>query len=306
MGVTSLNGIQFYERLQLLLMPPKHHPDVPYVKKVGGSRGHSGGGRGRALPGGGRSLSRGRGRAGCSGAPRLGPQCGLREPRGREGRRTGGGGTQGSARPDARPHAGTHAAHAPLHRAAAGMLGRTLGRHVHRGLPGLPLHPHPHRATPHVPAEPHLHRPRDEVCKYPPGSGGRRAQPPPPLTPHLPSWMRTKPSRSWTNGKAWMSTTRCRCRFEPRGQTARRARPAPHARPCPAPRAFGAPPKRSRPAAQPAPLASAAVGGPSAASRPCRGAEPPPPPPCSAAGPRPAPAPRSHPTIRCFQNPAFL
>ncbi|NXV77672.1 B3A2 protein, partial [Atlantisia rogersi] len=35
MGVTSLNGIQFYERLQLLLMPPKHHPDVPYVKKVG-------------------------------------------------------------------------------------------------------------------------------------------------------------------------------------------------------------------------------------------------------------------------------
>ncbi|NWW81792.1 B3A2 protein, partial [Climacteris rufus] len=35
MGVTSLNGIQFYERLQLLLMPPKHHPDVTYVKKVG-------------------------------------------------------------------------------------------------------------------------------------------------------------------------------------------------------------------------------------------------------------------------------
>ncbi|KAF1631192.1 Anion exchange protein 2, partial [Eudyptes filholi] len=37
MGVTSLNGIQFYERLQLLLMPPKHHPDVTYVKKVGGA-----------------------------------------------------------------------------------------------------------------------------------------------------------------------------------------------------------------------------------------------------------------------------
>ncbi|NXN97398.1 B3A2 protein, partial [Rhinopomastus cyanomelas] len=36
MGVTSLNGIQFYERLQLLLMPPKHHPDVTYVKKVEG------------------------------------------------------------------------------------------------------------------------------------------------------------------------------------------------------------------------------------------------------------------------------
>uniref|UniRef100_A0A803JNR2 Anion exchange protein n=1 Tax=Xenopus tropicalis TaxID=8364 RepID=A0A803JNR2_XENTR len=34
MGVTSLNGIQFYERFQLLLKPPKHHPDVMYVKKV--------------------------------------------------------------------------------------------------------------------------------------------------------------------------------------------------------------------------------------------------------------------------------
>ncbi|XP_053569229.1 anion exchange protein 2 [Bombina bombina] len=34
MGVTSLNGIQFYERIQLLLKPPKHHPDVTYVKKV--------------------------------------------------------------------------------------------------------------------------------------------------------------------------------------------------------------------------------------------------------------------------------
>ncbi|XP_060638777.2 anion exchange protein 2 isoform X1 [Anolis sagrei] len=34
MGITSLNGIQFYERLKLLLMPPKHHPDDCYVKKV--------------------------------------------------------------------------------------------------------------------------------------------------------------------------------------------------------------------------------------------------------------------------------
>lgn len=49
MGVTSLNGIQFYERLQLLLMPPKHHPDVPYVKKVrrGACVGGATGGRGR-------------------------------------------------------------------------------------------------------------------------------------------------------------------------------------------------------------------------------------------------------------------
>lgn len=34
MGVTSLNGIQLYERIHLMLMPAKHHPDVTYVKKV--------------------------------------------------------------------------------------------------------------------------------------------------------------------------------------------------------------------------------------------------------------------------------
>ncbi|XP_018431105.1 PREDICTED: anion exchange protein 2-like, partial [Nanorana parkeri] len=40
MGVTSLNGIQFYERFKLLLKPPKHHPDVMYVKKVRSLRMH--------------------------------------------------------------------------------------------------------------------------------------------------------------------------------------------------------------------------------------------------------------------------
>ncbi|XP_032876102.1 anion exchange protein 2 isoform X3 [Amblyraja radiata] len=34
MGVTSLNGIDLYERIQLLLMPSKHHPDHVYVRKV--------------------------------------------------------------------------------------------------------------------------------------------------------------------------------------------------------------------------------------------------------------------------------
>ncbi|XP_005992276.1 band 3 anion transport protein [Latimeria chalumnae] len=34
MGVTSLYGIQLYDRLLLLLMPPKYHPDQIYVKKV--------------------------------------------------------------------------------------------------------------------------------------------------------------------------------------------------------------------------------------------------------------------------------
>ncbi|KAG6938300.1 solute carrier family 4 member 1 (Diego blood group), partial [Chelydra serpentina] len=33
MGVTSLNGIQLYDRILLLLMPPKYHPDEPYVKR---------------------------------------------------------------------------------------------------------------------------------------------------------------------------------------------------------------------------------------------------------------------------------
>uniref|UniRef100_A0A665V9K4 Anion exchange protein n=1 Tax=Echeneis naucrates TaxID=173247 RepID=A0A665V9K4_ECHNA len=34
MGVMSLNGIQLTERLILLLMPPKYHPDQTYVRKV--------------------------------------------------------------------------------------------------------------------------------------------------------------------------------------------------------------------------------------------------------------------------------
>ncbi|KAF5924500.1 hypothetical protein HPG69_018901 [Diceros bicornis minor] len=34
MGVTSLSGIQFFDRILLLFKPPKYHPDVPYVKRV--------------------------------------------------------------------------------------------------------------------------------------------------------------------------------------------------------------------------------------------------------------------------------
>ncbi|MPC25386.1 Anion exchange protein 3 [Portunus trituberculatus] len=34
MGISSTAGIQFLERLILVLMPVKHHPNVPYVKKV--------------------------------------------------------------------------------------------------------------------------------------------------------------------------------------------------------------------------------------------------------------------------------
>ncbi|XP_023573995.1 band 3 anion transport protein isoform X1 [Octodon degus] len=34
MGVTSLSGIQLFDRLLLLLKPAKYHPDVPFVKRV--------------------------------------------------------------------------------------------------------------------------------------------------------------------------------------------------------------------------------------------------------------------------------
>lgn len=34
MGVTSLNGIQLFDRLLFLLMPPKYHKDAPYALKV--------------------------------------------------------------------------------------------------------------------------------------------------------------------------------------------------------------------------------------------------------------------------------
>lgn len=34
MGVTSLTGIQLYERITLMVTPAKHHPDHIYVTKV--------------------------------------------------------------------------------------------------------------------------------------------------------------------------------------------------------------------------------------------------------------------------------
>ncbi|XP_038634886.1 anion exchange protein 2-like isoform X1 [Scyliorhinus canicula] len=40
MGVTSLNGIQLFDRLLLLLVPPKYHPDCVYVRKVRTRRMH--------------------------------------------------------------------------------------------------------------------------------------------------------------------------------------------------------------------------------------------------------------------------
>lgn len=34
MGVTSLNGIQFWERMLLLFIPKKYHPNEPYATRV--------------------------------------------------------------------------------------------------------------------------------------------------------------------------------------------------------------------------------------------------------------------------------
>ncbi|XP_067140255.1 band 3 anion transport protein-like [Centruroides vittatus] len=34
MGISSMSGIQLFERIQLLFMPVKHHPEAPYVQKV--------------------------------------------------------------------------------------------------------------------------------------------------------------------------------------------------------------------------------------------------------------------------------
>lgn len=36
MGITSLSGIQLFDRILLLLKPAKYHPDVPFVKRVPG------------------------------------------------------------------------------------------------------------------------------------------------------------------------------------------------------------------------------------------------------------------------------
>lgn len=34
MGISSIDGIQFFERLKLMFMPVKHHSEAPYVRHV--------------------------------------------------------------------------------------------------------------------------------------------------------------------------------------------------------------------------------------------------------------------------------
>lgn len=38
MGISALGGIQLWERAVLLLKPVKHHPQVPYVRRVSVTR----------------------------------------------------------------------------------------------------------------------------------------------------------------------------------------------------------------------------------------------------------------------------
>lgn len=40
MGVASLNGIQFFDRMLLFFMPKKYQPDLPYLRRVQLSRVH--------------------------------------------------------------------------------------------------------------------------------------------------------------------------------------------------------------------------------------------------------------------------
>lgn len=34
MGISSMDGIQFFERCKLFFMPVKHHPNAAYIKRV--------------------------------------------------------------------------------------------------------------------------------------------------------------------------------------------------------------------------------------------------------------------------------
>lgn len=40
MGVASLNGLQFFDRILLVFMPKKYQPDLPYLRRVPLSRVH--------------------------------------------------------------------------------------------------------------------------------------------------------------------------------------------------------------------------------------------------------------------------
>lgn len=243
MGVTSLNGIQFYERLQLLLMPPKHHPDVTYVKKVGGVLGGVGVGPLLGQQPGWGTLGLGTSAGQTLAKPCLGGTgqlwgAGL-------GGAWGGGEGQGCAWGGG-GHAGVP------HKRALGADAvppqvRTLRMHLFTGLQLACLAvlwavmstvaslAFPFILILTVPLRmcllSRIFTDREMKCvstcaasrgrlrRLSPwalgavtaGAGGALApaQPPSPR-----SWMQTRPSPSSTSGKAWMSTTKCRCRCD--------------------------------------------------------------------------------------------
>lgn len=138
MGVMSLNGIQLTERMMLLLMPPKYHPDHTYVRKVSANQQHMTETHQRLQS----------------------TQCWLETPicvfvfflpflcR-----------------------PGANAADAPVHLHPAGVPGDAVGRHVHAGVAGLPLLAHHDRPRQDVLAAAHLHLPGDGLRES--ATGGR-------------------------------------------------------------------------------------------------------------------------------------
>lgn len=130
MGVTSLSGIQLSQRLLLIFMPAKHHPEQPYVTKV--RPGSTGWGWGGELLGLQVHMMYRVAWLGCG--SRLGFHV-------------------------VRSHAcppGEDVADAPVHLHPAGLHRAALGGQVHGGLPCLPLPAAAHGASEALPVAPAL------------------------------------------------------------------------------------------------------------------------------------------------------
>lgn len=129
MGVTSLSGIQLFDRILLLLKPPKHHPDVPYVKRV--------------LSG------------------------GMKEWVGVIGRATQAAAEQQAVTSSV--PAGEDLAHAHVHGHPDRLPGHPVGSKVPAvHLAGTALHPHPHRTPAPLPAATDLPQPGAPMCEWGP------------------------------------------------------------------------------------------------------------------------------------------
>lgn len=136
MGVMSLNGIQLTERMMLLFMPPKYHPDHTYVRKVRHKRfqyspflnQYSDDSRSGML------FSICLFRFSCALTFDL-------------------------------SISGAYSPHAPVHLFAAGVPGCAVDCNVNRGLVSLPVCPSPHCAIQEVPVVPNIYSPWDTMCK---------------------------------------------------------------------------------------------------------------------------------------------